>query len=96
MAWSAAAALLDGRDAVEAVGRPAADLLGVPAGWPARPDEWHARAEVRHRGGRRSRRRLPGALAAVIDACLEPGPAARPTIGRLAGTFEALPPSRRR
>ncbi|MFD1663526.1 SpoIIE family protein phosphatase [Streptomyces caeni] len=55
VAWSAAAALLVGRDATEAVGRSAADLLGVPADWPAGPDEWHGRAEVRNRDGHRLR-----------------------------------------
>lgn len=55
VAWSAAAALLVRRDATEAVGRSAADLPGVPADWPAGPDEWHGRAELRNRDGRRLR-----------------------------------------
>ncbi|MFE9093951.1 serine/threonine-protein kinase [Streptomyces sp. NPDC007264] len=43
-----------------------------------------------------TRRRLPDALAAVIDACLEPDPAARPAIGRIAEIFDSLLPARRR
>ncbi|MFE9093953.1 SpoIIE family protein phosphatase [Streptomyces sp. NPDC007264] len=55
VAWSAAAALLTGCDATGAVGRPAADLLGVRADWSAGPEEWHGSAEVRDRDGRRLR-----------------------------------------
>ncbi|WP_330350868.1 serine/threonine-protein kinase [Streptomyces sp. NBC_00582] len=41
-------------------------------------------------------RRLPGALATAVDACLEPDPTARPDIGSLAAAFDALLPSHRR
>ncbi|MGW2883997.1 serine/threonine-protein kinase [Streptomyces griseoruber] len=41
-------------------------------------------------------RRLPRALAAAVDACLEPDPTARPDIGSLAATFDALLPFHRR
>ncbi|MER6850553.1 serine/threonine-protein kinase [Streptomyces flaveolus] len=43
-----------------------------------------------------SRRRLPRALAAAIDACLEPDPVDRPGIDSLAAAFDALLPARRR
>lgn len=43
-----------------------------------------------------ARRRLPRELAAAIDACLEPHPAARPVIDRLAEEFDAMLPIRRR
>ncbi|MFJ8780971.1 serine/threonine-protein kinase [Streptomyces sp. NPDC102476] len=43
-----------------------------------------------------TRRRLPRALATAIDACLEPDPAARPSIGSLASAFDALLPFHRR
>ncbi|WP_234360247.1 serine/threonine-protein kinase [Streptomyces sp. DSM 15324] len=41
-------------------------------------------------------RRLPRALAAAVDACLEPDPAARPDIGSLAAELDALLPSHRK
>ncbi|MGV9629245.1 serine/threonine-protein kinase [Streptomyces sp. NPDC003487] len=40
----------------------------------------------------RSRRRLPPPLAAAVDACLHPDPAARPTVGALAAALEATLP----
>lgn len=43
-----------------------------------------------------TRRRLPRELAAAIDACLEPHPAARPAIDRLAEEFDAMLPTSRR
>jgi eukaryotic-like serine/threonine-protein kinase len=46
--------------------------------------------------GVRSRRRLPHALAAAIDGCLEPDPAARPTVGDLAAAFDEVLPQPRR
>ncbi|GGU95600.1 hypothetical protein GCM10010260_33850 [Streptomyces filipinensis] len=43
-----------------------------------------------------SRRRLPPALAAAVDACLRPEPATRPTVAELAAALAAtLPPARR-
>jgi serine/threonine protein kinase len=38
----------------------------------------------------RASRRLPGALAGAVDACLEPEPAGRPTLGDLAEVLEEL------
>ncbi|GGW19495.1 serine/threonine-protein kinase [Streptomyces capoamus] len=43
-----------------------------------------------------SRRRLPPALAAAVDACLRPDPAARPTVDALAAALEAVLPAPRR
>ncbi|MEV0978333.1 serine/threonine-protein kinase [Streptomyces sp. NPDC049915] len=52
------------------------------------PDEWFPQAE--HRAPPvRSRRRLPAALAAAVDACLRPEAAARPTVTELASALEA-------
>ncbi|MFF3325081.1 serine/threonine-protein kinase [Streptomyces sp. NPDC002889] len=42
-----------------------------------------------------SRRRLPRDLAAAIDGCLRPDPAARPTIPELAAALDACPPGLR-
>ncbi|MER5358974.1 hypothetical protein [Streptomyces sp. NPDC002785] len=44
----------------------------------------------------RSRRRLPRDLAAAIDGCLRPDPAARPTIPELADVLDATLPWQRR
>ncbi|EST21616.1 hypothetical protein M878_36690 [Streptomyces roseochromogenus subsp. oscitans DS 12.976] len=41
-----------------------------------------------------SRRRLPPALAAAVDACLRADPAARPTVAELAAALEATLPQR--
>ncbi|OLZ72990.1 serine/threonine protein kinase [Streptomyces sp. IMTB 2501] len=41
-----------------------------------------------------SRRRLPPALAAAVDACLRADPAARPTVAELAAALEATRPGR--
>ncbi|MEV4437035.1 serine/threonine-protein kinase [Streptomyces sp. NPDC049585] len=43
-----------------------------------------------------SHRRLPDGLAAAIDACLRPDPAARPPLGALAAALDALLPQGRR
>ncbi|WP_053711822.1 serine/threonine-protein kinase [Streptomyces sp. NRRL B-3648] len=43
-----------------------------------------------------SRRRLPPALAAAVDGCLRPDPAARPTVAALAAALEAVLPVPRR
>ncbi|MEU1519820.1 serine/threonine-protein kinase [Streptomyces sp. NPDC005811] len=41
-------------------------------------------------------RRLPRTLAAAVDACLAPDPAARPDLASLAAAFDALLPSHRK
>ncbi|AOR35363.1 serine/threonine protein kinase [Streptomyces fodineus] len=41
-----------------------------------------------------SRRRLPAALAAAVDGCLRPDPAARPTVAELASALERTLPQR--
>ncbi|GAA3367237.1 hypothetical protein GCM10020367_68190 [Streptomyces sannanensis] len=43
-----------------------------------------------------SRRRLPHGLAAAIDSCLRPDPAARPTVPELAAALDATLPLQRR
>ncbi|MGW1841797.1 hypothetical protein [Streptomyces sp. NPDC001966] len=43
-----------------------------------------------------SRRRLPRDLAAAIDACLRPDPAARPTVPELAEALGGVPPRQAR
>ncbi|MFJ9864974.1 serine/threonine-protein kinase [Streptomyces sp. NPDC101165] len=43
-----------------------------------------------------SRRRLPAALAAVVDGCLRADPTSRPTVGELAAALDAAVPGHRR
>lgn len=74
---------------------------GVPAGDPGAPSASASPSDTYSRQHRYpqlegraalvgTRRRLPRALATAIDACLEPDPAARPSIGSLASAFDAL------
>ncbi|MFE0476099.1 SpoIIE family protein phosphatase [Streptomyces sp. NPDC058947] len=51
VAWSTSASLLVGLESSEAVGRPAADLLGTQPQWLTGPDEWHGTLDIRRMEG---------------------------------------------
>ena len=54
-------------------------------------DEAHAYPQLEHRAPPlRSRRRLPAALTAAVDRCLEPEPRARPTLAELRAALEPV------
>ncbi|WP_405891524.1 serine/threonine protein kinase [Streptomyces sp. NBC_00133] len=60
-------------------------------GGPGGQDDWYPQLEETA-PPTASRRRLPHDLAAAIDSCLRPDPAARPTIPELAAALDANPP----
>ncbi|MFI9036720.1 serine/threonine-protein kinase [Streptomyces sp. NPDC053726] len=60
-----------------------------------RQDDWYPQLDA-PAPPVRSRRRLPRDLAAAIDGCLRPDPAARPTIPELADALDVAPPRQRR
>ena len=65
---------------------------GASGGEPGSQDDWYPQLEETA-PPTASRRRLPRDLAAAIDGCLRPDPAARPTIPELAAVFDANPPA---
>jgi len=68
---------------------------GVPAFDPDRDGAPHPQL-VRRADPVAGHRRLPSSLATAIDACLEPQPAARPTVAAVADVLDALTPFGRR
>ncbi|HEY5833827.1 serine/threonine-protein kinase [Streptomyces sp.] len=68
---------------------------GEGGGDSAGPDGWYPQLEERA-APVGTRRRLPHGLAAAIDGCLEPDPAARPTVGELTAALDDSLPQHRR
>jgi len=65
-------------------------LYDAARGRPAFPDAAQKRPARTRAGPLSSYRRLPAAAAAIIDACLHPDPAARPTLHDLSETIRAV------